>query len=1019
MRTSAQGVHRYNIIHERVIDVIGVSAADLRKNPEHRWRNADPQDKSFAQQALREAAVRLRAGAVAENIEIIVRFHFDDALHWVVFSGFPTAIEADGTVIWNGYYQDITKRKNAEDALIKSENYNKMLFQESHRPLVVHDPEANRYIDCNMAAVRIYGCTQRDEVIGKNPLDFSAPFQYDGTDSKTAMLQQDHSALANGMEVFGWRHQRPNGEIWDSMTYLMLFEYQGKSLLQFTLEDVTDKKRIEKKILFNSYVVENSGPLMWVDADTARVSYANKAALEHFGYSYDEFIGFHVSDFDLDFDMEDYPSHLKFIAETGRPINFETRHIRANGEIINVAITIFLAEDDGQVRVVSTARDITALKKAEIEMRQAKEMAEEAAQIKADFLANMSHEIRTPMNAILGLSYLALKTQLTAPQQNYLNKIEQSAQHLLGIINDILDFSKVEAGKLTIESNEFDLELLLDNVSNLIANKSNDKGLELVFDVAADVPRYLIGDSLRLSQILVNYANNAIKFTEQGEVEILIRLQEISAEDALFYFAVRDTGIGLTEEQISRLFQSFQQADTSTSRKYGGTGLGLAISKKLAELMGGEVGVHSEYGKGSTFWFTAKLGLSAQTSPVYLPSINLRGQHILVVDDNQTACAVLADMLSSMSFVVSIASSGRAALAMIQQFATTQPIDIVLLDWQMPEMNGIETAKAIQALPLDPAPHLAMITSYGRDDVLPACKDIHIHEIINKPVNASVLFDSLMHLMGGLGSVRPSKNEILEKELSEVRQIRGARILLAEDNELNQMVASELLQGLGLLVDIADNGLIALEMVQKNIYDLVLMDMQMPVMDGLESTRSMRAIAELAQLPIVAMTANAMQLDRDHCMQAGMDDFVSKPIDPESLYKTLLRWIPLSRSALLEPNVMPAHILGLDLAEGLRLAQGHAASYFKVLHDFCLNHAIWVKDIRSAIALLDWPLAEQQVAALKIQLAKLGVKSLLRLAGVLELEVQNQQVREETLQVLSRSLQKQAASIQSALGLSP
>ena len=498
-----------------------------------------------------------------------------------------------------------------------------------------------------------------------------------------------------------------------------------------------------------------------------------------------------------------------------RPIDGKTIWIRSLGKVM-------LDEKGNPQHVYAVLQDITESKLAEDAIREAKELAEAASQAKADFLANMSHEIRTPMNAIIGFSSLAMKTDLNSKQCDYIRKIQQSGTHLLGIINDILDFSKIEAGKLSVEQTEFELEKMLENVSNLISEKVTAKGLELVLNIGKGTPNYLVGDPLRLGQIMVNYANNAVKFTEQGEIVIAIQVEEETDENVLMRFAVRDTGIGLTEEQIGKLFQSFQQADTSTFRKYGGTGLGLAISKKLANLMGGDVGVESDYGKGSNFWFTARLGKGVAKARKLLPDPDLRGRRILVVDDNEMSRIVLGEMLTGMTFIVKDVSSGKAALKEIHTAAKAgQPYDVILLDWQMPEMDGIAAAHAIRELPISPLPHIIMITAYSREDVLKEAALAKLEDVLIKPVSSSTLFDTLVQVLGGRHDEKMDEAQQAPPLNENLSTIQGATILLVEDNEFNQQIATELLTDAGFKVDVAENGQKSMEMLNNHIYDIV------------------------------------------------------------------------------------------------------------------------------------------------------------------------------------------------------
>ena len=741
----------------------------------------------------------------------------------------------------------------------------------------------------------------------------------------------------------------------------------------------------------------------------------NAGAEQIHGYSAEEIVGKSFSKF---YSKEDIglniPGHELSVAATEGRYKVEGRRVRKDGTRFIADVVITASRDsDGVLRGFShVAQDITMRKKAEASLikyrdnlekvvaeqtdslRRAKDAAENANKAKSEFLANMSHEIRTPMNAILGMSHLVLGTGLTPRQRDYIAKIQGSGQHLLSIINDILDLSKIEAGKLTIEQADFEIEKVLGNVASLISDKTSNKELELIFDIDRDVPRYLKGDSLRLGQILINYANNAVKFTDQGEIVIAARVVEETEHDVLLRFEVRDTGIGITDEQKSKLFQTFEQADNSTSRKYGGTGLGLAISKQLAALMHGEVGVESVVGKGSTFWFTVRLGKAAGKAPGLLPMHDVRGRKLLVVDDNEMARKVMDEMLSSMSFKVDEASCGADAVDAVRRAAEAgSPYDIVFLDWRMPGMDGIETASAIHELSLEHEPNLLMVTAYGREEVMKEARAAGLEYTLVKPVTASVLFDTTMRVLGGQFDEAKAQDIDVPNLLEAISVIRGASILLVEDNEFNQEVAIGLLSDAGFDVDVANNGQVAVDMVGKRQYDIVLMDMHMPVMDGVRAAIEIRRNPAFGALPIVAMTANAMQQDKDKCAQAGMNDYLTKPIDPDELFRTLLKWVKPRQMLTTNPGEkytvgsddggMPV-VDGLDVELGLRRVMGKKHEYLNMLRKYVSNQETMPSQLRAALDEGDFAAAERIVHTAKAVNGNIGASALQQMAEEIE-----------------------------------
>jgi two-component system, sensor histidine kinase and response regulator len=916
-------------------------------------------------------------------------------LFWAAISSTSVLDDQGNLKFFLSNYVDVTERRKVEEALRESEGFSHRLLEHSPNPIVVQDSDTS-IIYVNPACERLTGYSA-SELIGQK-----APYPYWPQEQKENLLKTmlnhfDQDQLLSDEREF----QKKSGErFWVEISATIIKGVEGglKQVISNYI-DVTERRQVEEALreseeFSSSLLTAAANPIIVFNPDQS-IKYVNPALEELTGYTNAEIQGEKAPyPWWPDDKTSEYAANFLDDLSPGTHKK-ECVFKKRNGELFWVAISATSIMSNGKMKyIIKLWDDISQRKSMETLLVSAKETAEAATRAKSEFLAHMSHEIRTPMNAIVGLAHLALKTDLSTKQRDYLNKMQSSANSLMSIINDILDLSKIEAGKIEIETTNFRLDSLLNNLVDMFSSKVKEKSLDISLRIEPDVPRELKGDSLRIGQVLANLVSNAVKFTETGTIVVATQVVDRDAKQVKLRFSVRDTGIGMTQDQQAKLFQPFTQADSSTTRKYGGTGLGLTISKQLVNLMGGEISLESKPGAGSTFAFILPLGLQSQNlnTDQIVPAA-IRNLQVLVVDDNPEAEELLQQMLQEMSFQVTITGSGRAALKELEN--RDRSYDLVLLDWRMPDMDGFETARRIKGLiSLPKIPKIFIVTAYGREEAMHQAKELGVDAFLVKPVGYSVLFNAIVDAF--YQDQKTVEDDRIQTE--ESVNLRGATVLVVEDNEINQQVAQELLEGFGLRVKIANNGKEATEILSRdNHFDAVLMDLQMPEMDGYEATSFIRNDLNVKSLPIIAMTAHALDSEVKRSIEIGMNDYVTKPVDPDKLRSTLEKWIKTTKppspvnAETRTPDIysteLPVSIPGIDMQSALKRLMGNKKLLNKLLRDFIENYGNISEQIREVVARQDLAAAGRIAHTFKGVSGNLSASELYAIAQDLEVDI--------------------------------
>ncbi|QTA90357.1 Two component system response regulator/histidine kinase, PAS domain-containing [Desulfonema magnum] len=958
------------------------------------------------------------------------------------------------------HIQDITASKQAQEASRKFE-----FIADASKDLMTMINKHYVYEAVNKAYCNVYNKT-REKIVGNTVAEVWGHEIFE----KSIKQNVDRCFAGKESRYENWFNFHGRGLGYYQVIYSPYFNEEGEvTHVGVVSHDITERKRfadeLEKSRDFLNNILNSVPDPIFVKDEHHRWIILNDAYCDFVGFPKEELLGKTDYDFFSEEQADTFWEKDDAVFTTNIENVHEEKFTDSSDELrtISTKRALFKHPATGKKTLVGVMRDITDIKRTQAELiaykehledlvdlrteelQVAKEKAEAATQSKSQFLANMSHEIRTPMNAIMGLTNLALKTDMTDKQFDYLEKIGTSARVLLGIINDILDYSKIEAGKLDLESVDFQLHDVMDNLSDMFSSKAAEKKIEMIISIDQNVPCSLIGDSLRLGQVLINLTNNAVKFTDEGE--ILINVERCDQERAgdnnslrieekvMLRFSVRDTGIGIPGEQISKLFTPFTQADGSTTREYGGTGLGLTICKWLVEMMGGDIWIESNPGDGSCFYFTAKFSVRPEdTEQRFVIPPDLRDKRILIADDNETFREFLEDALTTFGFTVSSVSSGRQVLEELQQTRNGNSYNLLFIDWKMPgEMDGIETIKAIRIQENGTRIPIIIMTAFGQEEDIPCAEMTNIKAFLTKPVKISLLFDTIMQVFEMKAENLFEKDQYVTNEPYAMECVRGARVLLAEDNPINQQVAMEILRDSEIIVETVNNGKEAVDAICSKFdpfckvrrhstseqipfpYDVVLMDVQMPEMDGYEATRSIRKTENEIQnqenhkfrIPIIAMTAHAMQGDREKCLEAGMDDYITKPIDPESLFATMARWITnkpecsaceapdkneeaqevitaKQKKGFQLPFVSPELNKAFDVDTALRRLGGKENIFIKLVKELAKNYAGIATEIKNLLINMEMEDARVQVHTIKGIAGNLSATQLQQAAQELE-----------------------------------